>query len=644
MPASSRSFPATASSFLISAIIAGMITTAGMAQDVNPTPSPTENCPWGSARLTWNYPYDAGLPSNATKVNCSAPEGCYSFPASACLELVDVSSPLTNQDIPPVLNDKPVPEAAQPPAPAKPPGPVSERPMNPAGAVVPPPTPGGDGCVAGTGWDFEDLREQDPSHPGAVAASLQGWKGDDAADFPDSPFANQQTHDIDLIAAPVYGNAAPIDNIRPRGWRPDIGMQVGGDYWKYSEPVNQHGDFWISSLYRRYSWRQHPGDVRDESATGTLTSPPCTLKARFLTFRMSGGRSSSQRIELQVRHGRPRNYFGIFFPGGLGDASVGKGHATQSVPVPAVTQSFPPPDGGEWTVVRSATSEDGGQSDWMQTYVFDVRAFRDREVRIRIVDDARSECLQAVDTKCLIPAPEHINADLFAFTDEAPADTAWMGFDVNKCCGPVGRVASSPPLWGITDAHAHPMANLGFGGHVFWGDVTDDLEDVYDCRHSVLAIPGAGGRDAIKNPAQAHSCYLAGDVAVYVTAVATAACTPLEALPVIGVGAAELCHGAVTAGLVTLLSTPLIEGLQLHGASKFSSGAVRVESLFLGALRELMKLLGEGSVTGSDFAFSAGLMPEFDKWPNAKPTVDWYRDSSRRPSREREVAQFYRLG
>jgi hypothetical protein len=633
--------------FLSMAMASLASSTAG--QDVNPTPSPNDKCPNGSSRLIWNYPADGGLPPNATPVKCDNPAGCYSMPYSACLQLVDVPQQVTT-DVTPVVLDPASPSVVLPDPSRTSPldQPQAERPVPVVGNKVPVPTPGADGCRDGTGWDFEEIEHGEDElslfpvphavrlHPEAVHGSMEGWRGDDPLKFPNSPFTHQQSADEDRILAPVYGNAAPIDGIRPPGWRPDIAKNIGGDYWKYSEPVNQSGDFWISSLYRRYSWGQHPGDTYDETATGTLTSPECKLNARYLTFRMGGARSSSQRIELQVYYGSPLQYFGIRFPGLLGDTTLpAHGHFTQSVSVPAVPQSFPPVTGHPWTVERSVTSEDTGQSDWMQTYVFDLKPFRGRRVRIRIVDDSRSECATSLDGKCLFMHPEHINADDFVFADKPPSGVTWLRFDENRCngipgvvgeCSPVGVVPSKPPLWGITDVHAHPMANIGFGGHVIWGDVTDSLDAVYSCQNGLPPIAGPGGRDAIAEPVQSHACYLAGDVIALVAGEAIGACKALTVVPIVGLGVSELCEASVAAGAVASLSTPMIHGLDLHGAGKFSSGAVEMESVLFGAWQATENTLGLSDRSGSNFAVSPGLLPEFDKWPNAKPTVDWYRD------------------
>ena len=49
----------------------------------------------------------------------------------------------------------------------------------------------------------------------------------------------------------------------------------------------------------------------------------------------------------------------------------------------------------------------------------------------------------------------------------------------------VGSSTKAIPIWGTTDTHNHALANLSFGGHLLWGDVSDSLADVYDCRHEL---------------------------------------------------------------------------------------------------------------------------------------------------------------
>jgi len=559
--------------------------------------------------------------------------------------MTPVNVPLNKPDIPGVFGPPPKDPDRVPAPPKSPPAPTTARPTNPNGEVdvIPPPRKV---CGPGVGWDFEDL---DPNESLPIA-TLQSWHGDGVAG---SPFVGIHTVDLDQRAAPAYGNAAPIDRIRPPGWRPDIEGQIGGDYWKFSQTVNAHGDFWVTSRYRRYSWRQHPGDTWDEASTGTLTSPYCRLEANFLTFQMSGGQSTSQRVELQVRNGNTRDYFGIRFSASLGDRSPGSkfGHGTQFPRVPTVPQSFPPSAAG-WVVLRSVTSQDQNESDWMQTYVFDVRRFRGKVVRIRIVDDSRSECARFQNGVCQQMAQEHVNADAFQFSNKAPDGTQWMWFDERQCggvpgvpdeCSPIGWVPSEPPLWGVTDAHAHPMANLGFGGHMIWGDVSDSLLDVYDCTRNLPAIPGPGGRDAITQPAESTACYLSGDIVAIVGATGMAACTLLDAVPFVGFGAASLCHGAIAAAEAVLLTTPMLEGLRLHGADKFASGALDMGLMFGKSWLWLEQFYAtpKGNLS---LDFEPGLMASFDAWSNAKPTLDWYRDPSANPPEKVDWHSFTGLG
>ena len=136
-----------------------------------------------------------------------------------------------------------------------------------------------------TGWDFENFLDNERLTIGKLDlvklrgyASLDGWKGDGVPGV--SPFLDLENVDVSWKAAPVYGNAIPIQRIRPPGWRDDIEWRIGGDYWRFSQDINQHGDFWIGSLDRRYSWRQHPGE--DLAGTLGLQLEGSALETRFL--------------------------------------------------------------------------------------------------------------------------------------------------------------------------------------------------------------------------------------------------------------------------------------------------------------------------------------------------------------------------
>lgn len=593
-----------------------LVPQAAFAQITNPVPS-GELCPDGTPRMVWTYPFEVGVPGNATPLQCAPGETCYAFPQSSCLQVFDQSSVLHPERNEEPGNPPKSPDTLLPPRLREPHGPVAGKPTSVGDDGFDVPDRPLLGCTPGTGWDFETGKDYGVEEKVLRShADFQEWFGSRNGG---SPFDDLVNQDVNIIAAPVYGNAVPINRIKPPGWVPGIEQQIGGDYWLYSQSINYHGDYWVSSRYRRYSWGQHPGVVWDVGATGTLTSPPCILMSRYLTFRMSGGRESSQRVEVQIERADPAEYFGINFPGSLGDPNSGGalGHATQFVSAPGV-QNFPPID-GDWVAVRSVTSEDRKQGDWMQTYVFDLEPFEGRPVRVRVVDDVHRGDFG------------FINVDDFRWANTPPPDVKWLTFDRERCggvrgtgegCSPVGHVPSEPPLWGVTDAHAHPMANLAFGGHVFWGDVSDSLDDVYDCSRSLQAIPGPGGREAIPEASVTSSCFIAGDVTVIVTAAAIAGCSPLAAIPVFGVGASVLCKGILGAAEAVLLTTPVVRGLTYHGATKFPIGALFAGDILKRSWIGYLQLIGQ-EIGDFDF-FAPGLLATTDDWPNAKPSVDWY--------------------
>jgi hypothetical protein len=186
-----------------------------LADAVNPTPS-DEKCPDGSPRNKWQYPTAGPTPGNVTGATCNG-QPCAVAPISACLSTVEVPGSVQEPDRPAVTEP---PSAAAPPLIrhlSTEPLPGSERPVSaaPGGAIK---LADDHICVAGTGWDFEDLQAP-PKLP--TKATMQGWKGVGV-------FGDVKNSDLDLPMAPVYGNAAPIDAIRPAGWQPTIATDIGG--------------------------------------------------------------------------------------------------------------------------------------------------------------------------------------------------------------------------------------------------------------------------------------------------------------------------------------------------------------------------------------------------------------------------------
>jgi hypothetical protein len=601
--------------FISFALFAG----CAVAQAQIPLPTPTSPGCW-----EWHYEPGQPIPENAKVVpgTCPTPDGrCYVMPSKGCFEIVGTEKPL--------FGERPQEPALAAPPPPTPPivgfvplGPPPERPTNAKGDV-PPPLPQNGVCAVGHGWDFETFLDNRTLYdltgtPFTVFqghATFEGWRGAGSAAAL-SPFVDNR--DIRAVAAPVYGNAIPIQRIRPPGWRPEVEAHIGGDYWRFSQDINPHGDFWIGSMDRRYSWRQHPGEDRDtwgEKAKGTLTSPECILQAPYLAFRLGGSSHGSQRVEVHVQNGRIRDYYGVRFVGGPGDAAFGgaQGFGTQ-LAGPSAPQLFPPPvNSGGWTVVRSASPE--GDTDWMQVFVFDLSRYVGRRIRIRIVDDRRDQWWELPNGD-IHEEPEHLQADDFRFLNAPPQETQWFRHSDGLCggpgagsgCSPVGRVPSQPPLWGVTDVHAHPMANVAFGGHVAWGDATDSLDQVYDCSKSLAAIPGPGGRPAIDPSNRLVSCYLHGALVALATAPLITACSALSAVPFVGAAAAYACTAVVVAATAIALNVPVLQGATMHGAAKVSSGAVKMGVLFSGLLDILPDL---------ELEFSEGLIPSTDSFGKA---------------------------
>jgi hypothetical protein len=95
---------------------------------------------------------------------------------------------------------------------------------------------------------------------------------------------------------------------------------------------------------------------------------------------------------------------------------------------------------------------------------------------------------------------------------------------------------------------------------------------------------------------------------VVATAVLVKACQALIGFPIIGFGAAAACTFAVTAATAIATQVPVISGATLHGASKMSSGAIKMGALFSSVLDVLPDL---------ELEFEKGLIPEMDSLTKA---------------------------
>jgi len=264
------------------------------------------------------------------------------------------------------------------------------------------PPPSGGSCGSGAGWDFED-------------GSLQGWT-------PSGTAFQQQ---------PLQGDISVV-RVQPAGFRAEIASDIGGNYWSgYGWPNGHGGDFWIGS--RDYSTGTPVPVDRGDASTGVLTSPVFIVGSNFVSFLMGGGRTTQERVELQIL---------------ARDAA--EALALARAPV-TYTESPAPPgpafvrQDGLWVTMFAGVSRQVGEV--LERQAFLVTAYRGRTARVRVVDES---------------SIAHINADDFTCADRVPPPP-----------DPI-------PLWGFADLHSHPRSDLGFGG-LFWGKPTGPIESLLSC-------------------------------------------------------------------------------------------------------------------------------------------------------------------
>ena len=216
---------------------------------------------------------------------------------------------------------------------------------------------------------------------------------------------------------PTAGNAATSDtsNVVP----------LGGDYWKgVPYPVGQHGDFWLSTAWKRPTATAPAGVSLGDGPTGTLISSEFVMQPamEFLSVLVGGTNDvANERFELQAFA-----------------ANAAEAQALEAI---AVKLGTPPrrgaPLAGWYTMVQAT----GANKEALTRHVFPLgTALAGKKARFQIVDSA---------------ATGHINVDDIRLTRAADPIT------------PNGDV------WGIADLHTHPMAHMGFGGlrgnRTVWG-------------------------------------------------------------------------------------------------------------------------------------------------------------------------------
>lgn len=208
---------------------------------------------------------------------------------------------------------------------------------------------------------------------------------------------------------------------------------------------NHQGRYWIGT----YEDRPTPSDTwsttKGDAPKGTMTSVEFALNQRFISFLVGGGSEArGERVELLVRvedfdrlqaeQPRVNDPFG----------------GTRGTRLPFVRRE------GESVIVYQAGGQD---SELMRRVSWDVSQLQGAVAQIRIVDSSNG-------------AWGHINIDDFRFTATAPDHTA--------------------PVWGFADTHAHPAAQLAYGGLLYWGETTGALNVALPSCELAHGIGGTG--------------------------------------------------------------------------------------------------------------------------------------------------------
>jgi uncharacterized repeat protein (TIGR01451 family) len=199
---------------------------------------------------------------------------------------------------------------------------------------------------------------------------------------------------------------------------PPARIGVGGDYWRggtdFQVPVatGRQGTWWIST---------------NDDATGTLVSNPFVVSADRTWFSCLVGGSDDPAAGVQVLIRATEENRSRFEDVALPDGRVG---------------SYPTAwAAGEQHYVLFHATGTGGEE--LRRAGFDLDGFAGDQARVRIIDGSTSS---------------HVNADDFRMTADQP--------DIVPIAVPS---PSPPPVWGFADVHAHPLANLAFGGRLYWG-------------------------------------------------------------------------------------------------------------------------------------------------------------------------------
>jgi microsomal dipeptidase-like Zn-dependent dipeptidase len=199
-----------------------------------------------------------------------------------------------------------------------------------------------------------------------------------------------------------------------------LASDIGGDYWQVAYPIGIEGDYWIGTYERRPTASVAWGTVRGTGATGELVSPAFRHGPRYIHFLVGGCCNATVAgIALEQRTGLTT-----------------------------------------WTTVAGSARAAPSCGETLQRVVLDTAALSltpGALVRLRLYD-------RLILTSSKLPFGKklagHLNIDDIHVSDTRPA-----------------AGADRQPVWGLADTHAHPAANLAYGGRVIWGKTSDVLAD-----------------------------------------------------------------------------------------------------------------------------------------------------------------------
>ncbi|MBI5787620.1 MAG: thrombospondin type 3 repeat-containing protein [Candidatus Schekmanbacteria bacterium] len=265
-------------------------------------------------------------------------------------------------------------------------------------------------------WGFED-------------GTLEGWTPDGEG----TAFDNQ----------PTYGPNMSMHRVNPE-LGATMESNIGGDYHDAPYPNGFAGSYWIGIHEDRHTPQDEWGKTR-ENVYGRLISPAFVLDRDFIHFKLGGtaGSADGNYIRLDVC------------------TQPEEDRCVQVCNEGECSQLCAPAECSE----TSGTWEIGAKKTWrtasgniLRREVMEVAGLKGNTVRLvieagKVGDDNNANF--AVD-------------DIWV-TDSSP-DDYYPNDDV---------AAQKERVWGFADTHTHPMANLGFGEYLMWGDPRDiDSENV----------------------------------------------------------------------------------------------------------------------------------------------------------------------